>query len=172
MNYLFAERDDCGAEISDDELYRYALTRKWSSGPQVAWLCFNPSVADGSIDDPSVRKMVGFSKRWEYGRLVLVNLFAFRSTDPRRLKSMGSEAIGPLNGYWIEKSLQESKELICAWGCAQHSLDLDIHANNVLSTLRTLHIPISCLGYRKDGHPKHPLMLAYDTPREPFVWNK
>lgn len=139
MSSLFAGLDGCGAEISDDELYRYALTRKWSSGPQVAWLCFNPSVADGSIDDPSVRKMVGFSKRWGFGRMVLVNLFAFRSTDPKAVATMGTQAIGPFNDAWIVESVEDSKELICAWGCAQHERTTMQRAKDVILHYRSSH---------------------------------
>lgn len=170
MNRLFEEIDGCGAEFSPDKVYRYALTRQWSDAPCVSFLMFNPSVADEIENDHTIAKCIGFARKWGYGRLVVVNLFAIISTDPSRLKKMGTAAIGPLNGYWIEKSIKESRELICAWGCAQHSPDLDHHANNVLAALKTARIPINCLGYRKDGHPRHPLMLKYDTPREPFVW--
>lgn len=180
MSTLFPELDGCRAEISDDGLYRYTLTREWGDGSCVSWLCFNPSTATAEQDDASIRKMVGFSKRWGYGRLVVLNLFAIRSTNPRRVPRMGSSAIGPMNDYWICESLKESRELLCAWGCGEHFKtdkysdvsSLDFRPHSLLPNLRSKFPELrhNCLGYRKDGHPRHPLMLSYDTPRQPFAW--
>src|ERR1700722_19517765 len=86
---------------------------------------------------------------------------------------IGRSAIGTLNNYWIAKSSEESREMICAWGCSQHAPEIDARINDVMSILDFGKLtPFKCLGFRKDGHPRHPLMLAYDTPREPFVWRK
>lgn len=173
MNNLFAELDGCGAEISDDGIYRYTLTRQWDDGPCICWLMFNPSVADASISDPTIRRCMGFSKRWGYGRMVVVNLYALRSVDPRSVARAGPSAVGPLNNYWISESIKESRELICAWGCAQHAPGIATRIKGVLWIIRNTEnceIPINCLGYRKDWHPRHPLMLSYETPREPFVF--
>lgn len=179
MNGLFDELSGsgAGAEISDDQLYRYTLTRQWSDGPCVAWLCFNPSTADATEDDASIRKMVGFSRRWGYGRMVVLNLFAIRSRDPKAVFRMGDSAVGPLNDYWILQSVRESRELICAWGCAQHAPDINRrieHVCNMIDARKVRMGPLkrNCLGYRQDNHPRHPLMLKYETQREPFIWRK
>src|SRR5882762_9630632 len=108
------------AELSQCGLYRYSLTREWSDGPCVCFLMFNPSTADENQDDPTIRKCVGFAKRWGYGRMVVLNLYAIRSSDPKAIGRTGKSAIGPLNDYWISQSLHHSREIICAWGCAQH----------------------------------------------------
>lgn len=172
MNSLFEGLDGCGAEISPDGVYRYTLTRQWEDGPCVCWLCFNPSTATAEQDDASIRRMVGFSKRWGYGRMVVVNLYAVRSRSPLAVR-YATTPIGPLNNYWISESIKESRELICAWGCAQHAPGIAARIKEVLWMIRNTEnceIPINCLGYRKDGHPRHPLMLSYGTPREPFVF--
>lgn len=170
---LVPQHFDCGAELSPDGIYRYTLTRGWDEGPCVAWLMFNPSTADASIDDQTIRKCIGFSKYFGYGRMIVVNLYAVRSRDPGFVAYMGQSAIGPLNDYWIWKSVDEASEVICAWGCAQHWADTERRAKEVLEFIHqamwvNFRKPISCLGYRKDGHPKHPLMLPYTTQRVPF----
>lgn len=184
MNGLFEELGDIGsgAEISDDELYRYTLTRQWSNGPCLAWLCFNPSTATATEADQSIRKMVGFSRKWGYGRMVVLNLFAIRNRDPRAVGRMGLDAVGPMNDYWINESLKECRELICAWGCGEHFRaskhtglkSLDFRPVTLIQNLRGAYpnLPIQCLGYREDRHPRHPLMLSYETQRIPFGGNK
>jgi hypothetical protein len=172
MNGLFEELDDAGAQFSDDEIYRYTLTRQWKDGKCVCFLMFNPSTATATILDPTIRKCVGFARRWNYGRLVVLNLYAVRSTDPRAVARMGSSAVGPMNDYWIVEALKESRELICAWGCAQYAPYIGKRITHVMALIKEYreYTPINCLGYRKDGHPRHPLMLPYDTAREPFNW--
>lgn len=172
MNGLFDNLDGCGAEFSPDEIYRYTLTRQWDDGRCVAFLMFNPSTATATTEDPTIRRCIGFARRWDYGRLVVINLYAVRSTDPKAVTRMGRSAIGPMNDYWIKKSVEESREIICAWGCAQHAPDIGQRVKRVLDLINQdlPNIPINCLGFRKDGHPRHPLMLAYETPREEFKW--
>jgi hypothetical protein len=172
MNGLFEELDDAGARLSDDKIYRYTLTRKWKDGQCIAWLMFNPSVADKEILDNTIRRCIGFSKLWGYGRLVVLNLYAVRNPNPRAVTRMGSSAVGPMNDFWIVEALKESRELICAWGCAQHAPEIGKRIAHVMELIKEYreYTPINCLGYRKDGHPRHPLMLPYDTAREPFNW--
>jgi hypothetical protein len=170
MFELFSEIDGREAELSPDGVYRYTLTREWADGKCVCWLMVNPSTADATLDDHTIRKCIGFSKRWDYGRMVVINLYALRSRDPRAVERAGSSAVGPLNDYWIKESLRESREVICAWGCAQHIASIDARINAVMKLIKAEqpHISLSCLGKRKDGHPKHPLTLGYDTLREEF----
>lgn len=177
---LFDESDN--AEFSPCRQWRYTLHRQWEESaefPQigggnqgVAFLMFNPSTADETTNDPTIRKCIGFAKRWGYGRLIILNLFAYRSTDPTAIARV-HDPVGPLNMYWIRKSIKECREVICAWGCGQHmkqdrlrdAPSLAYHAMK----LDEPYLHIQCLGRREDGHPRHPLMLPYTTPREPFV---
>jgi hypothetical protein len=182
MNGLFEEFSGSGAVISDDDLFRYTLTREWASGPSVGFLMFNPSVADASINDATIRKCMGFARRWGYGRLVVLNLFAIRSRDPKAVGRMGLDAIGPMNDAWINESVKGCQEVICAWGCGEHFRaskhsglkNLDFRPTDLLRNLRASHpkLPLMCLGYREDGHPRHPLMLSYETQRIPFGGNQ
>lgn len=162
------------AEFSPCDVYRYTLTRNWADGQCIAWLLFNPSTATAELNDPTIRKAIGFSKRWGFGRLIILNLYAVRNTDPRAVTRMGASAVGPMNDYWILKSLGEARELVCAWGCAQHAPEIDIRIAEVMKLIeeRMPEVPMSCLGYRKDGHPRHPLMIGYDTKRIEFEARK
>jgi hypothetical protein len=76
-----------GAELSACRTYRYRLWRQWDADlAPVVWVMLNPSTADESADDPTIRKCIGFAQRWGYGGIEVVNLYAYRSPDPRQLK--------------------------------------------------------------------------------------
>lgn len=132
---------------------------------------FNPSTADETKDDPTIRKCIRFAMKWGYGSLVILNLFAIRGTDPRKVSRV-HDPVGPLNDYWILKSVESAREVICAWGCGQHMKreDLNQRPAQILAKIeeRSPQVNIRCLGYRNDGHPRHPLMLEYATPRIEF----
>jgi hypothetical protein len=149
------------ATISQCGKYRYALERSWGEGKGcVVWVMLNPSTADASIDDPTIRKCIGFTRRWGHERLIVVNLFAFRATDPGDMKR-ASDPIGPENEWRILDAVAQADMVVVAWGAHGGWMDRDE------DVLMQLHYPL-CLGRTKDGHPKHPLMLAYSTPCVPF----
>lgn len=159
------------AMFSDCGHYRYTLERRWDDGRHVAFLMFNPSTADSAYDDPTIRRCVGFAKRWGYGRLTVINLFALRSPNPRVIER-SDDPVGSHNNLWTATVLSRSRELVCAWGCEQHMRSAKVR-NRVSEVLAMADaqgdIDVTCLGYTKGGTPRHPLMLAYDTPRVPFV---
>ena len=172
---LFEDLSDSGAVLSSCGIYRYALTREWADGECVAFLMFNPSTADATEDDHTIRKCIAFAKRWGYGRMVVINLFAIRSRDPKAVSRMSLEsAVGPLNNFWITEAAKEAREIVCAWGCAEHAPQIDRRIKDVLALIEkdSFSSPLNCLGYRKDGHPRHPLTLGYATPREQLFWPK
>ena len=171
MNTLFESLDGNGAELSPCGTYRYTLTRQWEDGPCATWLMFNPSVADATEDDATIRKCIGFSKRWGYGRLIVVNLYAARSRDPKAVARMVNP-VGGFNNYWIREALGESRQLICAWGCAQHMPSINERIRDVMVIAQEKYVETVCLGRRLDSHPRHPLMLAYEIQREPFEMRK
>lgn len=174
MNGLFEEIDSISAAFSPDYIYRYTLTRRWSDGRCVAWLMANPSTATAEDDDPTIRRCISFSQRWGYGRLVILNLYAVRNPDPRVLRRV-TDPVGPMNDWWIEKALADegAREVVCAWGCAQHLPNVEARIQTLLRDtpdgVTCFNRPAVCLGYRKDGHPRHPLMVRGDTPHQPFM---
>ena len=102
--------------------FRYWLERDWAESegsPYVLWVMLNPSTADHRADDPTVRKCIGFTKRFGYSRLFVVNLFALRATDPAVLQTVqgsGGDVVGPCNDEYISKLAQNAPVIVCAWG--------------------------------------------------------
>lgn len=144
------------ANISDCGKYRYTLSREWdSSRPTVLFVCLNPSTADASKDDPTIRRLVGFAKQWGYGKLWVANLFAFRATKPEDMKA-ARDPIGPKNDFLIQR-LDEMASLsggitVAAWGAHGN------HLNRAEEVLKLLRDPYH-LGLTKGGQPRHPLYL-------------
>lgn len=135
--------------------YRYRLTREWGDGPRVCFVMLNPSTADGTQDDPTVRRCIGYAKAFGAGSLSVVNLFALRATDPRAL-AMDAAPVGPDNDSYIAEEAWEATTIICAWGAHAHAKD---RARHVLKLLRRASQPM-CLKQTKAGHPAHPLYLS------------
>lgn len=119
----------------------------------------NPSTADAHHDDATVRRCVGFGKRWGFDGLILVNLFAYRSTNPAALLC-SLDPVGPANDRWIRRVSSEAKLTVAAWGARGAYLDRD------QTVLELLHKP-HCLGTTQRGHPRHPLYLPQKA--EPLV---
>lgn len=132
--------------------YRYVLQRTWDANlPTVLFVALNPSTADEIQDDPTVRRCIGFARSWGFGRLVLANLFALRSTDPAAL-AVAQDPIGPRNNTWLRRLSSDAELTIAAWGV--HGA-LRRRDQRVLAILRDVHT----LGRTKAGHPRHPLYL-------------
>jgi hypothetical protein len=144
-----------GAEFSDDRVYRYTLWREWGN-KTVAFIGLNPSTADENIDDPTIRRCINFAKSWGFGRMVMLNLFAFRATDPRDMKAC-QEPIGPENDKTLEGVSYSSDLVVCAWGV--HGAHID-RGDEVTGMLLRRGIELHCLGRTTKGYPKHPRTSA------------
>ena len=154
---LFPDADTRGALFSNNRRHRYSLWRIWNpSLPRLAVIGLNPSTADESIDDPTIRRCMGFSMLWGYGGLWMLNLFAYRSTDPSRLKIV-DDPVGPENDDVILDVSTSSDLVIAAWG--NHG-DLNDRQNQVQNLLSG--IDVHCLRRNKNGSPEHPLYLPRD----------
>ena len=145
-------RKSKGATISDDEKYRYCLHRIWNRKlSYVMFIMLNPSTADANKDDATIRKCMAYAKTWGYGGILVGNLYALRSRDPKALE-YSSDPVGPDCDRWLKVMAKVCDLRIAAWG------------NKILSTKRADQIknlipPLSCLELSKNGNPKHPLYL-------------
>lgn len=156
------------AIFSDDRVYRYYLERTLReplfTNPQdvMCFVMLNPSTADEVVDDPTIRKCIGFATRTAASRIAVVNLFAVRETDPKAMKKH-PEPIGERNDHWIKEAASQSKWVVCAWG--NHGL-FGGRGRAVYSMLATVKAPgtLLALGRTKRGQPEHPLMIGYDRP--------
>lgn len=150
--------------------YRYSLIREWDQGPRALWIMLNPSIADASIDDPTIRRCIGFSQSFgrgrddldtRYGSLEVVNLFAYRATDPKDMaaaKARGVDIVGPENDRHIIEAASRASLTVAAWG-ADKLAPLRCVIVHKLVAPHALH----CLGKSKSGAPKHPLYLASNS---------
>lgn len=148
------------AVLSGCGRYRYLLTRRWADDPAVTFVMLNPSTADATTDDPTIRRCIGFAKSWGYGSLNVVNLFAFRATDPRDLLA-ATDPVGPRNDAFLHDYLPVS---VAAWGA--HKLAV-ARARQVMQAFAGRPL-LWCLGVTKDGHPRHPLYVRADAPLIPW----
>lgn len=171
----FALESPGGVEIRREAVlsacleYRYRLSRVVSAKPRTAcFIMLNPSTADAHKDDNTIRRCMSFARSWDCGTLVVVNLFAYRSTDPYGLLRV-ADPIGPKNMDYLLGAACNAHvsggPVVCAWG-AHGSLRGQDRA--VLDRLRSLEIPAQCLGITAEGFPKHPLYLANDTGLTPY----
>ena len=136
--------------------YRYWLRRSWDPAlAQCAFIGLNPSTADAHLDDPTLRRCIGFAKHWGYGSLLLVNLFAWRATDPRDLLR-AEDPVGAQTDLWLRRATQESARVIAAWGNGGQLCD---RGRTVSKRFDSLY----CLGITAMGMPRHPLYCRADT---------
>ncbi|WP_142805393.1 DUF1643 domain-containing protein [Tepidiphilus sp. J10] len=144
-----------GAEFSPCKTYRYALWRRWSDAPPVLFVMLNPSTANESQDDPTIRRCISFAKQWGHGGIIVGNLFAFRSPYPTDLQT-ATDPIGPENNHWLERLAKQSTAVVGAWG--NHGTLM-----NRGQEVAALFPSMLCLGLTKLGQPRHPLYVPATT---------
>ena len=150
----FAEFSYCGT-------YRYALWRAWQpEAPRVLFIGLNPSTADDRMDDPTVRRCLGYARSWGYGSLAIANLFAYRSTNPAHLRT-AEDPVGPLNDRWLQDLARESDLVVAAWG--DHG-----RFDQRWKEVAAMRAELYCLGMTKLGQPRHPLYLKKSL--RPILW--
>lgn len=152
--------DEIGsATLSPCGRYRYNLTRCWGPGPAAAFICLNPSTADGTTDDPTIRRIRGFAKAWGYGAFVVANLYAYRATDPRELWK-AADPVGPDNDHHLKLAAADCDLVVAAWGAnARPDRIAEVLGLHGMGRL-------AALAVTKDGQPRHPLYLRGDlTPQ-------
>lgn len=155
------------AILSKCETYRYSLTRTWDpSKPRVTVIGLNPSTADGTKDDNTIRKCIGFAKNWDFGELVMVNLFAFRATNPADMMK-ATDPIGPENDEYLALVCDSSKTVIVAWG--NHGKHLNREKEVIEMLTKGYKLELMCLGKTMQGTPRHPLYVPYSVKLSPFV---
>lgn len=157
------------AKISDCGRYRYWLSREWGPGPLLTFVMLNPSTADAEIDDPTIRRCIGFAKREGADGCAVVNLFAWRATDPIELVR-AEDPIGPENAEEIGRALLSAAvsrlPLVCAWGSTSGA---GMQGYKLKQRAEDCSARLVCLGRTLNGSPKHPLYVRADQPFEAFA---
>lgn len=141
--------DLTGAVLSQCRTYRYLLWRNWQEElPTCCFIGLNPSTADETEDDHTIRRCIGFSKAWGCGGVVMLNLFAFRATDPKDLIA-ANDSVGDENDRFIIHNTRNADIVVAAWSAKGAFLGRDKKVMQFVKNLR-------CLGKTKNGHPRHP----------------
>ena len=147
--------------FSTDRVYRYTLVREiGDSDKTLFFLCLNPSTADEIKNDPTVTRCIGYARDWGFGRLLVGNIFAIRSTDPKLLYKT-DDPVGSENDKWIKKMAEHSDLTVGAWG--NHG-----QLNSRSAQINKLITDINCLKITKLGEPSHPLYLSKKLKPIPF----
>jgi len=156
------------AIISECGAYRYLLRRAAQAGPDISlpvcgtalFVMLNPSTADATVDDPTIRRCKSFAYRWGCNGIAVVNLYALRSPKPCVLWGH-SDPVGPDNDMWLRTAAREHETVVFAWG-ANAKKERVKEVYEIFNGTRNRRIV--CLGKTKDGSPRHPLYVRADQP--------
>jgi hypothetical protein len=171
------------AKISPCGAYRWSLTRDWGNGERLCWVMLNPSTADHNIDDPTIRRVIHFTKAWGYTGFTVVNLYPYRSPYPSECRKWANWDSAPPN-WSIRDALQQNTSLIArhakaaamvvaAWG--GNAWDSD-WIDNIVEEIVGGEEPwpsIYCLGTTGSGAPKHPMARGkhrVSDDQRPVLW--
>ena len=150
------------AVFSIDRKYRYVLTRQWDETlPVLVYVLLNPSTADETTNDPTISRCIDIARYNGYGAIQVMNLFAYRATEPCDLKK-GCDPVGPDNDRYLEDIRPEQKVLV-AWG--NHGSFMN-RSQKVLELLKGKNL--WCVAKNASGEPKHPLYVRTATILIPF----
>ena len=154
------------AVFSLSRTYRYTLSRVWNEKePYVMFVGLNPSTADETKNDPTVTRCINFADAWGYGGIIMTNIFAYRSTDPKNLLTV-DDPVGPKNDEYLLKTAGDAGLIVCSWGYfPEHEARQGDVRNRTLFPHRLYH-----LGLTKKGWPRHPLYLKKSV--WPIEWKE
>jgi hypothetical protein len=155
---------DRNTTFSPCRKYRYTLWRTWElTKGYCQFIGLNPSTADETQDDPTIRRCINYAKLCGCGALCMTNIFAWRDTDPEKMKK-AIDPIGPENDSCLMDVALKASLVIAAWGTHGVYLYRGIKVKQILQN----HCVLWCLGTNADGSPKHPLYLRKDAKVIPF----
>jgi hypothetical protein len=153
------------AVFNQQRTHRYLLTRRWGSAPAAVFVMLNPSTADAAVLDPTVRRCVSLARREGCGGVVVLNLFALRSTNPRALAGHPNP-VGPHNDAFLRDHTRGAHLVVAAWGT--HG-QLGGRAEAVTRQLGADGVRLLCLGTTTAGYPRHPLYIRNDAPLQRYA---
>lgn len=164
-----ADAIQASAGISPCGQYRFWLGRKWDHGSfSLPVVMLNPSTADASTDDPTIRRCMGFARRENFGGVRVFNLFAYRATSPADMKA-AHDPVGPGNDDYLNEAFDIARcsdiPVLAAWGTHGSFMRRDETVERFAADHR---VRLVCLGTTTAGHPRHPLYVKGDQPFEPY----
>lgn len=149
-----------GALFDKTRKYRYSLWRAWNDElPRLTFVMLNPSRADEDFNDPTIKACIDFANKLGFGHMEVVNLFAYRTSDPKKLK-LAPSPIGKDNDEHILEAIRKADQTIAAWG--NHGAHLKRSGSVVKLVEKKLQTELLCFGTTKSGEPRHPLYIKRD----------
>jgi len=151
-------------------LYRLRLERDVQfDGIVVALIGVNPSTAGVMVNDATIRKDIGFAKVNGWRRIIKGNVFPYRATDVRELRTVSDHRLEE-NAEHLRRIAADADQLVPCWGnSGKLPRELRPQLQITLDLLRSTGKPIFTFGFTASGDPKHPLMLGYDTQLVPWL---
>lgn len=147
------------AVFSADRRHRYRLDRPMGAGPAVLWVMLNPSTADEARNDPTVRRVLGFSRLWGCGKVIVCNLHSLRGTDPACLDEL-DDYTSHLGDDYVRAARCEAARVVIGWGA--HGARWPRRVRHLCDLLGD--DDLWCLGTTTHTHqPRHPLYVRGDT---------
>ena len=141
-----------GAEFSIDKKERYSLKREWDkSKNKILYIMLNPSFADDKDDDPTIRRLINFTKKFNYGGFLVGNIFTTITPNPKELDK--SKGMSDKNFEELIKLINKVDQIVYAWGSSIEEPQL----------LKKLVLNPKCFGKNLNGTPKHPLYVPSQT---------
>lgn len=165
------------AAFSEDRAQRYLLTRNWQPAAlpfakTVNFIMLNPSTADEDFDDATIRKCIGFARRWGYNELHVTNLIPIISTDPAALPPWSG--FDQLNLTIVNQTIAISDLVVGAWGSYPGWLSKKIalveYRLYLRDTLRKHNSTLHCIGTTAKGEPRHPSRAPYTSIPIRWYW--
>ena len=151
------------ALFSPCRTHRYRLTRELAgNGGTLFFIGLNPSTADETHNDPTIRRCMDFAERWGHSRLVVGNLFSYRATHPKDLRK-ARDPNGPESNPILLKEARNASQILIGWGVHGTHRDRNQEVLDLLDSF-----PLFCLGRTKNGHPRHPLYIRASTLPESY----
>jgi hypothetical protein len=151
--------DERTAVLSACGRYRYLLGRRWADGPPLGWVLLNPSTADATVDDPTIRRLVAFTRAAGYGAALVGNLVALRATDPAEL-ARHPNPTGPYNDTALDELVTlTGGAVVAGWSAAA-----DPHRVAAVLAGPLADVRLRCLGVTASGQPRHPLYVPGTRP--------
>ena len=141
-----------GAEFSIDKKERYSLNREWDkSKNKILYIMLNPSLADDKNDDPTIRRLINFTKKFNYGGFLVGNIFSTITPNPKEIDK--SKGMSDKNFEKLLNLINKVDQIVYAWGNSVEEPQL----------LKELILSPKCFGKNLNGTPKHPLYLPKNS---------
>ncbi len=158
------DKEPSGAVFAEDRTHRLYLWRRWNTNlPWIMFIGLNPSTADERLNDPTVRRCIGFAEKWGYGGIFMCNVFTLVSSDPKKLNTEPPLVMGVNLAMRVIR--RRSEKAVAAWGGLIVKVrGWEDRVDRITQDLAPLH----CLGLTKQDHPRHPLYLPGNTELEEF----